>query len=90
MVWLYLCKACEEGNHGACEIGHRCPPGQYGGDKCRCPCAGQADWNSPERIERELMELLERMMDHNKAVEEVQRINKLAEITRPNQVDKKP
>jgi hypothetical protein len=83
MVYLYLCKACEEGRHGACEIGHPCPPGQYGGDKCRCPCGGQADWNTPERIEKDLRKLVESIMDHQKASEEILRINKLAKITRP-------
>lgn len=40
MVWLYLCKACENGKHSACELGHSSPPGTYGGELCRCPCRG--------------------------------------------------
>ena len=26
MVCIYLCQACQGGNHGACEIGHPSPP----------------------------------------------------------------
>jgi hypothetical protein len=71
MVYLYLCHACENGNHGACELGHPAPPGVFGGDLCRCPCRGQADWNTPERIDRELRELVQKIMDHQRASEQV-------------------
>lgn len=83
MVYLYLCRACEKGNHGACELGHPAPKGHYGGSLCRCGCRGQADWNTPERIEKDLRKLVESIMDHQKASEEIMRINKLAEISCP-------
>lgn len=80
MVWLYLCKACENGNHGACEIGES-HPGVYGGSHCRCPCCGQADWGTPEYNERELRKIVESMLDHKKAVEELK--NKPMEVNGP-------
>jgi hypothetical protein len=83
MVWIYFCKACEDGNHGACELGHPSPPGTYGGSLCRCPCRGNAKWNTPQWHEEELRKVLESMMDHNKAVEEMQRMKDLAKITVP-------
>lgn len=69
MVHLYLCKACEEGRHGECDIGTSCPPGHYGGSKCMCGCGGDATWNTPERIDRELRELVQKIMDHQQATE---------------------
>lgn len=83
MVWLYLCGACEKGNHGACELGHPAPPGVYGGSLCRCGCRGQADWNTPERIEKDLRKLIESIMDHEKASKKIHQINKLAKVTVP-------
>lgn len=36
MVYLYLCPACERGDHEHCEIGDPAPPGVCGGSKCKC------------------------------------------------------
>lgn len=36
MVFLYLCSACERGDHANCEKGNPAPPGVYGGSKCKC------------------------------------------------------
>jgi len=74
MVWIYLCKACEEGRHGECELGHPAPKGQYGGSLCRCPCKRNADWNSPEFIEAEL----QKMLDHKKASDAI--VDKLPDL----------
>ncbi len=78
MVWIYLCKACEEGRHGECELGHPSPKGSYGGSLCRCPCKRNADWNSPAFIEAELRDLVQKMLDHKKASEQL--IEKLPEL----------
>jgi len=71
MVYLYYCQACENGNHGNCELGHPAPPGHFGGSKCRCPCSGDPLWNSPERIHKELQDLVQKIIDHQKASEQV-------------------
>lgn len=36
MVYLFLCDACERGDHQHCSKGHPAPPGVYGGSKCNC------------------------------------------------------
>lgn len=36
MVYLFLCQACEKGDHKNCSKGHPAPPGVYGGSKCKC------------------------------------------------------
>lgn len=88
MVWLYLCGACEKGNHGACELGHSCPPGQIGGSLCRCPCRGQSDWGTPEYNERELQKLVEGILNHQKASEEFMKENPM-EIGEPKKIELK-
>jgi hypothetical protein len=47
MVYLYLCKACEDDNHKDCELGFPCPPGQFGGSKCTCQCNGNPKFGLP-------------------------------------------
>jgi hypothetical protein len=44
MVYLYYCKACENGDHGKCELSTPSPEGTYGGRKCRCSCTGDPLW----------------------------------------------
>ncbi len=75
MVRLYLCEACRDSNHGACELGHPCPPGHYGGSLCRCPCRGKADWGTPEYNNRELQKLIESIMDFEKASKKAMKKN---------------
>lgn len=36
MVYLFLCQACELGNHENCSKGFPAPKGIYGGSKCNC------------------------------------------------------
>lgn len=71
MVFIYYCKACEDGNHGACELGHPAPKGHYGGSLCRCPCRGDEKWGKPEFIEEELKKLAASMGDMLKANKEL-------------------
>ncbi len=61
MVYLYYCKACEEGRHKDCELGHPAPPGVYGGSKCRCPCSGDPLWNDPVRIRKATEKFLDEL-----------------------------
>lgn len=43
MVFLFLCAACERGDHKNCQKGHPAPKGVYGGSKCSCfECAHKA------------------------------------------------
>lgn len=65
MVWVYLCKACEAGDHGHCELGHSCPSGEYGGSVCRCPCHGNAKWNTPAYLEDELQKIVQMMVNNH-------------------------
>ena len=71
MVYIYLCKACEDGRHGDCELGHPCPPGQYGGSLCRCPCKRNPEYNNTKFIAEELRQLIKSMQDFQKAAKEV-------------------
>lgn len=50
MVMIYRCQACIDGRHGACEIGHPCPTGQYGGSKCCCGCGGDENYGKPSKL----------------------------------------
>ena len=84
MVYLYLCKACEDGDHGKCDLCHPAPKGNFGGRLCRCPCHGNPRWNTPEFIEEELQNLVDKMIDHQKASEEVMKNNPI-EVSRPSQ-----
>ncbi len=61
MVYLYYCKACENGNHKKCELGHPAPKGNYGGSKCRCPCSGDPLYNDPERIRKDTEKFLRQL-----------------------------
>jgi FtsZ-binding cell division protein ZapB len=63
MVYLYLCSACQEEKHGRCELGHPSPPGTYGGSLCKCPCRGNAQWNTPEYIQGQLREKIKELLD---------------------------
>jgi hypothetical protein len=47
MVYLYLCKACEDEHHGECEKGFPAPPGVFGGSKCTCLCNGNPMFGLP-------------------------------------------
>jgi len=49
MVMIYRCQACIDGKHGECEIGHPCPPGQYGGTKCGCGCGGDENYGKQSK-----------------------------------------
>lgn len=70
MAFLYLCKACEEGRHGACDLCTPAPEGVYGGSICTCPCRGNPRWNSPEFLKEELKKVIDDYLHHQKAVEE--------------------
>lgn len=89
MVYLYLCKACEKGDHGNCELGYPAPKGHYGGSKCRCQCGGNPRWNTPEYIEEELKKLIQSIMDHQKASEEAMRKSPLQVNCPPKSVTQK-
>ena len=75
MVWLYLCKSCENGDHGHCELSHPAPKGHYGGSLCRCPCCGNSHWDTPEFIEEELRGMLDKVCVHQQASEEAVKDN---------------
>lgn len=82
MVWLYLCKACEEDRHGECDLCVPAPHGHFGGSLCRCPCRGNPKWNTPEFHEEELRKIVQSMLDHQKATEELMK-NKPLEVNCP-------
>lgn len=91
MVWLYLCKACEDGRHGDCELGHPSPPGTYGGDLCRCPCRGDAKWNTPQWHDEELQKIVQSMLDAQKASEEYMKTKPMEINCPPKKIElKKP
>jgi len=49
---IYTCHWCTAGQHEKCELSHDCPPGQYGGSRCICPCKGD-----PKYLERKVEEV---------------------------------
>lgn len=63
MVWLYLCTACQRGDHGNCDIGTPAPPGHYGGSKCRCNCGRNPHHNDPAHIQAELRKTIQDLLD---------------------------
>jgi hypothetical protein len=71
MVYLYYCKACEEGKHENCDRTTPCyPKGSFGGRKCTCICNGDPHWNDPQRIHEELQELIDQILRAEKISEE--------------------
>lgn len=62
MVYLYLCKACEQDRHGNCEGSQPSPNGTYGGRKCRCQCTGDPLWGKDNVISEDLKNELRRKM----------------------------
>ena len=49
-MYLYNCGACIRGEHAKCERVHSCPPGQFGGSKCVCPCDGNPDYMQTQAL----------------------------------------
>ena len=51
MVYLYICSACERGDHTHCEKGQPAPPGVFGGSKCKCLHEAHNTMTTPETAE---------------------------------------